>query len=584
MAKLSKLDLTKVNSRTGQLKYWWSFIESIHKGEAFRLGAQGEKGSVVIASNNRANTNRMLVAMRRCITTAQVRRYLDSRGYELPKAGGGTVKVTEIWKESVKETPSTGTEAKIGGRETEIYSEILAQFCLAYAIHYGDAASIDNCMEREGDKNVFKTDVFNSCKKYCITPSTFNLNNNSFKEKLALFASLPLGKTGSEAQEVWINTQGLAMLKLKNEFSIKKSVKIYNDKLFDGGQFTANPYLAYLKANTGVGTDKWNPADMWVMTPKGVQDLVHLNRVIKTRTKLSVNVANNFLMEQFRSGDIIPVSLKKPSVPAHIVTMNSDEYFERIVLGATGNPTVEITSDNKDVKINFTLETIKLTNNNRGLKGLYEARKRGQNISGQVVSGSQKHIRIKYHVNNKKIELEYTQTGQPSLARAKMGSLGNTNFTRIINETAKEGVRKLNTIQSKYTGRDSLNLNTGSDWFNGQLDRTLDDAKYGLLQQYVDELWQGITGDNGPNYAMIDALNNVSKLSSKAMAAEFGMSIAGVSNSTIQKRLITTLYEACASVAFGSGLTKEERELLSSNDGEIARKTKFHSSVHVKVY
>ena len=93
-----------------------------------------------------------------------------------------------------------------------------------------------------------------------------------------------------------------------------------------------------------------------------------------------------------------------------------------------------------------------------------------------------------------------------------MGSLGNTNFTRLINETAKEGVRKLNDIQSKYTGRDSLNLNTGNSWFNGQLDRTLDDSKYGLLQQYVDELWKGITGDNGPNYAMIDALNNVSKL------------------------------------------------------------------------
>ena len=583
MAKLSKLDLTKVNSKTGQLKYWWSFIESIHKGQEFRMGAQGEKGSVIIASNNKSNTNRMLVSMRQCITTAQVRSYLDKRGYEFPKAGGGTVKVTEIWKESVKETPSTGTEAKIGGRETEIYSEILAQFCLAYAIHYGKSASIDNCMERSGNQNVFKADVYGNCKKYCITPSTFNLNNAAFREKLALFASLPLGKTGSEAQEVWINTQGLAMLKLKDKFDIRGNVKIYNDKLFDGTQFTANPYLAYLKANTGVGTDKWNPADMWIMTPKGTQELVHLNRVIKSRSKLSVNVANNFLMKQFNSRDIIPVSLKKPSVPAHIVVMNSDEYFERIVLGATGNPTVEITSDNKDVKINFTLETVKISNS-KGLKGLYEARKRGQNIPGQVEPGSQKHIRIKYHVNNKKIELEYTQTGQPSLARAKMGSLGNSNFTKIINETAKEGVRKLNTIQSKYTGKDSLGLNTGTSWFNGQLDRTLDDSKYGLLQQYVDELWKGITGDNGPNYAMIDALNNVNKLSSKAMAAEFGLSISGVSNETIQRRLITTLYEACASVAFGTGLTKEERQLLSSNDGEISRKTKFHSSVHVKIY
>jgi hypothetical protein len=49
--------------------------------------------------------------------------------------------------------------------------------------------------------------------------------------------------------------------------------------------------------------------------------------------------------------------------------------------------------------------------------------------------------------------------------------------------------------------------------------------------------------------------------------------------------LITFLYEACASVAFGSGLTKEEQEILAAS-GEVApaRKTQFQGSVHVKVY
>jgi hypothetical protein len=68
------------------------------------------------------------------------------------------------------------------------------------------------------------------------------------------------------------------------------------------------------------------------------------------------------------------------------------------------------------------------------------------------------------------------------------------------------------------------------------------------------------------------------------MAGEFGLSIAGINNKTVMSRLITHLYEACASVAFGSGLTKEERALVEGSGDVPARRIKFHASVHVKVY
>lgn len=574
MAKLSKADLTKVNSKTGQLKYWWPFIEMIHKGESFKLGAQGEKGVVVVGGKTNAATNKLLVDMRKCITSQQVKAYLTKIGFELPVKGGATVKITDMWKENVKEQKETGTEAKIGGRETEVFSEVLAQFCLAYAIHYGKAASVSNCLVREGNVNNIEESVYSACKKYIITPSTFNLNNGTFRKKLALFASLPMEKTASAS--AWIDAQGKAMLKLKDKYKIGKNVKIYNDKIFDGGSFTANPYLAFEKANTGVGGDKWNPADMWVMTGKGVQKLVHLNRVIKSRKKLSVNVANNFLMEQFKSGDIIPVSLKKPSDPAHIVVVNSDEFIERVVLGKTGNPTIEITTDNRDMKINFTLETVQIPST-RGLKGAAAARRSG-NVNGKVVQGSQKHIRIKYHVNNKKIELEYTQTGQPSLAKAKMGSLGNKNFQAVINGTVREGVRALNKIQEGYS---DIDIKT-NPWFNGG--QKMNDSDYARLQGYVSEIWQAITGDNAPDFTKTD-LKTTPNLMDKARAAELGLAVGGIKSDRIKARLITFLYEACASVAFGSGLTKEEQQILSAS-GEVApaRKTQFQGSVHVKVY
>jgi hypothetical protein len=574
MAKLSKADLTKVNSKTGQLKYWWPFIEMIHKGESFKLGAQGEKGIVVVGGKTKAETNKLLVDMRKCITSQQVKAHLTKLGFELPIKGGSTVKITDMWKDNVKEQNETGTEAKIGGRETEVFSEVLAQFCLAYAIHYGKAASVSNCLVREGNVNNIEESVYAACKRYIITPSTFNLNNSTFRKKLALFASLPMEKTASAS--AWIDAQGKAMLKLKDKYKIGKGVKIYNDKIFDGGSFTANPYLAFEKANTGVGGDKWNPADMWVMSGKGVQKLVHLNRAIKSRRKLSVNVANNFLMEQFKSGDIIPVSLKKPSDPAHIVVVNSDEFIERVVLGKTGNPTIEITTDNRDMKINFTLETVQIPST-RGLRGAAAARRSG-NVNGKVVQGSQKHIRIKYHVNNKKIELEYTQTGQPSLAKAKMGSLGNKNFQAVINGTVKEGVRALNKIQEGYS---DIDIKT-NPWFNGA--QKMNDSDYARLQGYVSEIWQAITGDNAPDFTKTD-LKTTPNLMDKARAAELGLAVGGIKSDRIKARLITFLYEACASVAFGSGLTKEEQQILSAS-GEVApaRKTQFQGSVHVKVY
>ena len=575
MAKLTKTDLPKVDSKTGLLKYWWPFIEMVDKGESFKLGAAGNEGEVIIASNNKANTKRMVQKMMEQVTVPQVKRYLAQRNYTFPKQGGGEVKVTDLWKENVKPMKAN-TSDKIGGRDTEVYSEVLAQYCLAYAMVFGEASTMQNSLDINGTDVKFKQDVFAKCKPLMVTPGGFNLNSSTFKDRLARFGSQPIA-----TNEYWIDTQGLAMLKVKEKFGIPANAKVFNDKIFDATTFSANPYTSYLLAKKDAslpGEDKWNPADIWVMTPEGIKAQVHFNRMVKQKGHSTINLSNNFLMEQFKERQIIPISLKKPSKNPHVIVNNSDEYFERIVLGQSRNPTVEMTADNRDVKINFTLETVQIPST-RGLKGAIQARKRGTAVNGKVVPGSQKHIRIKYHVNNKKIELEYTQTGESALARAKMGSLGNKNFTDIINNTSKQGVKKLNTIQENYS-----DIGVSKDpWFNGQLDK-LDENQYARLQAYVGEIWQAITKDNAPDFKTISELNNVAKLSSKAMAGEFGLSIAGISNQTIMKRLITHLYEACASVAFGSGLSPEERKLVEASGDAPVRRTKFNASVHVKVY
>ena len=222
MAKLSKTDLPKVDNKTGLLKYWWPFIEMIEKGENFLLGPQGKDGSVVIASNNKANTKRMTDAMRKCITVAQVKGWLISKNYQLPISSGGKVKVTDLWKENVKPMKSQSSD-KIGGRDTEVYSEVLAQYCLAYAIVHGEAATMQNSLDINGTDVKMKPEALRSCKQLIVTPSTFNLNSAAFVDRLARFGSQPISSS-----EYWMDTQGTAMMMIQNRFKFPRTARVYN--------------------------------------------------------------------------------------------------------------------------------------------------------------------------------------------------------------------------------------------------------------------------------------------------------------------------------------------------------------------
>ena len=138
---------------------------------------------------------------------------------------------------------------------------------------------------------------------------------------------------------------------------------------------------------------------MWVMNVDGRKALSDMNRKVIARTKVSLGYANQTLKDQFTEKNIIPISLKKPSRSPHLEIVNSNEYVTRLSLNQTNNPTIEYTMGNKDVKINFTIETVRLEEGQKAST----ARRNPQNIRGRVVNGSQKHIRLKYHVDNEKV-------------------------------------------------------------------------------------------------------------------------------------------------------------------------------------
>ena len=463
----------------------------------------------------------------------------------------------------------------MAGASTELYSEVLAQVCLAYSIKNNSALTKDILMKG----NQMDPKIIQSIERYMITQSSVNLSSPRFTDGFVKYIS---GNVSGKLN--WIDAQGRNMQEVKRRFKIGTKHKVFNDKLFDSRATPNNPYTAFLRAGTGAKTDKWNPADIWVMNLDGIRALNRLNKRVMSRSKISLEYCNQFLADQFSHGNIIPVSLKKPQKTPHIEIVNSNEFVSRIALGGTSNPTIEYDYGNKDVKINFTIETVQLS---KGQKAS-TARRNPNSISGKVVAGSQKHIRLKYHVDNKKIELEYTQSGPvPNYAAAKMGNLGANNFQKIINETAKSGVSKLNQIQRNYS---DIDVKT-NPWFNGrQLGVTKarnEKAKItphmDRIAEYVGEMWKEI---NGTVFDPSErSMKDESAIWSKARAGELGVAIAAIPNERVKQRVIQNLYEAAASISYVTGLNKEEMALEQSVGMDATpRKTNFNASVYVKVF
>ena len=103
----------------------------------------------------------------------------------------------------------------------------------------------------------------------------------------------------------------------------------------------------------------------------------------------------------------------------------------------------------------------------------------------------------------------------------------------------------------------------------------------------MNEIWTEVTGDNIPDMRKDTAIgNNVNLLKDKMMASELSIAISGIKNEKIKRRVVQNLYNACASVGFGSGLNKEERDLMQqSGMGQSDKlRAQFTGGIHVKVY
>lgn len=457
-----------------------------------------------------------------------------------------------------------------GGVNTETYSEILSMYCVAYEIKNGKSLTKEKFSEN-GD---LVSSVWNSLTfSVKIPKSLWSIKKESDRKDLVSFGLSALGI----AKYTWLDCGVAQSKKILANVSVPNGSIVASDKLFGNGSLSYDPYTIYKDAGFTAKNDKWNPADMWIMTQKGAMNMARFNKKFGG-SKSSLPALNAFLLNRYEDKSIIPVSLKKVNpTSVHYVVMNSNDYVERIRINDQKNPPIiEFTKGNRDVKINFILETVKLR------KGLKAERIQSGLFSGigEVVPGSIKEVKIKFKTSTRGLELEYQQTRGTKYAEAKQGALGKQEYNKIISQTSNEGINSLNILKEKYDDS-SLKLDKNISSFTSH-NLKIDKDNLNVVKLYLDDIWQSINND----FADLSYLGGSDAIKDKIIAGEIGVSINSINNQSIKRRVIQNLYNACASVGIMSGLSPEERMIQKQTGLGSGNKIKadFIGGIHVKVY
>ncbi len=495
-------------------------------------------------------------------------------------------------------TPEYGGQFQIAttgqSLSTETYSEVLSQYCLAYRIIHN--RDLTRRLFIDPNNGGLNQATYRSIQHKIVSPPDALLSNPDIQRNLADFGTRPM----AVGQFIWLdNGNAQARILMQRLPTISNDAVIYNDKAFAYNSRispgTDNPYQIFARTAIAAKPDKWNPADMWVMTATGRRDLERFNtRIASTSKATNVSAINNFLQKKYDDADILPISLKKlnPNSP-HFVLVNSRYFVEQIDLSSQINPPViEFTTGNQDVKINFTLRTVELPRNAQPIKN----QRNIQNLNGSVVSGSEKEVMIKYNVNKEQLEVFFQQTGGVKYSEARMGSIGKDLLTDIISGTSQQGVSSLNNIKDTILNEENnnLNLEKNNTFFISQ--RVIfNESNRATALRYLREIWVDINNglDNNPSESEVPASwitkfgNNDGAIKKKIVSGEIGVSIKDIPDQRIRTRVIQNLYNAAGSIGVMRGLNQEEESIMAASGfaGTTNRLTEtFMGGIHAKVY
>lgn len=354
----------------------------------------------------------------------------------------------------------------------------------------------------------------------------------------------------------------------KNNYTFARA-----DNIPDG----INPYKVYTKYgdqlkkaigfNRRLDGDKWNPGDVWIfvkgkmLTEKTLENSIEkmfstgkkpLSRTLALKTvekkeytmtnPAIFNILNDEIYALVKSGDVIPVSLKKPGQAVYLKEMNDKNSVIKETFKFTG---IKFLSTNIDVQLEFEIN-YKNTKNPK------------LTPSPSKITGV---LKMKSFSGGLRLEIIFDNFS------ARMGSIGTENYSFIIYMTDTKGIKEIKKLrgEKKHNIIKKLGLPSmsGSDWFGGLHYKSLTGEKQKLLKNYVIDLYDSINSDKN-GQGVLENKKDSKWIATKAAAGEIGLAIAGMNKNKAEEAVKSIFHLASSQGFYVPGENGKNIEILNS--------------------
>ena len=437
-----------------------------------------------------------------------------------------------------------------GGVVTEVLSEV--GFCFYFALDVNnqlDRYSVDSWITVKNTADFKKL-----CNQYRGVVSMLSYQFNDIKDMDSQLSKMHSFLTTEGFDEI-IRRQ---VKKFRSTYkNITSSYFIARPSALPAAQ---SPYTAYnniaesLKGYIGmsrkIGPDKWNPADFWIFSRKGLQLLEQWNvrskrlKAITSETYSSsyMNLVNRQLVKLYKSGDVYPVSLKKsgPSVKISEINLGKDEVeqtleYDKVLLAPT----------NQDVQIYYKIKTFE----NKKLISTKNYYAKMKTLSGGF-------------------RLELFEAGKGGQARHGSIGVGLQNF--IIYNTDRTGIGVLQDIRDEFDDNpdiyDKIPTKGSRNWM-GVNNYSKMGKNAETLLPYVNKMMEAI---NGADSKFDDEKFGGSRplaIATKAGAGEMAVAITKILNRNARDITIENLHLAAGSGGVQVGASPQQIAARARNLG-----------------
>lgn len=435
--------------------------------------------------------------------------------------------------------------------ETKL-QETLTMLVLAYKLKGGSGNFEQEMVEYGSDKfKIFKSKIGTN---YVSSP---DLTNEDFVNDMAAFL---------DDKPSWVDSINAAAALLESRCKFNKS----------GGWFLArpddidnskNPYTVWKNMKSklrwgNIGDDKWNPGDIWFVSGPGQnkisKEIQETNRTAKNPEQAlnKLNAYNGFLIQNYNSGDIVGMSLKKfgnvkTGYTPHFEIVNEKTFFDEEV----SLDKISLDASNQDVKLYLKVQKVNI---DPKTKRRTLVKKYNKNVW----------IQMKTKAGGFRLELNIQGT------EARHGSLGKDAQQKIIYQTNRTGVDALRKLRKEdaFSGL-KFGPDSGESFLSYDLTKQVKKDDIDKIKSYVAELYTKVTNDEIP----MKYLDNMSYVENKSIACEIGYVIDNSAKQSVNK-IVQNLYRYAAS----KGVVVGVDEPVVAADG--TKQTVMNSSIYAKVY